>query len=333
MADIKTISKYVFFILISLPICWIGLSFLGFTETEIEKDKDFENEFIKNYAIYAIEIPEKLDFAGDNIPLNNFDVFESVDREFLVNVYWQSQTLLFIKRANKYFPIIEKILKENDVPDDFKYLAVAESGLTNVVSPAGATGFWQFMKPAAIEYGLEVNNDIDERYNLEKSTVAACKYFRASYKKYQNWSLVAASYNMGTGGLDSQISTQCVSDYHDLLLNTETGRYLYRIVAIKTILSNPEKYGFHFRDKDLYQNIPVDRIRIDTTIDNLVEFSHNININYKVLKIFNPWLRKSYLPNKSNKEYFINIPKKGYRDFKPTIEASIDSLIIDTIQN
>lgn len=303
-------------------LCWICFLFTGSTDSETEKDKEYISDFRTNYAVYAVDIPDELDFAGEKIPLTNFDVYESVDREFLVNVYWQSQTLLFIKRANKYFPVIEKILKENNIPDDFKYLALAESGLTNTISPSGATGFWQFMKPAATEYGLEINSDIDERYNLEKSTEAACKYFNESYKKYNNWSLVAASYNMGMGGLDKQLNSQKESDYHELLLNSETARYLYRIVAIKTILSDPGSYGFHYREKDLYHYIPVDVIKIDTTIHNLVDFAKSQNINYKVLKIFNPWLRQNILPNDSNKEYLLHIPKDGYRSHYMTKEIN-----------
>ncbi|MFH2096444.1 MAG: lytic transglycosylase domain-containing protein, partial [Bacteroidota bacterium] len=277
-------------------------------------------------------IPDKLDFAGEEVPVHHYDVYESIDREFLVNVYWQSQTMLFIKRANKYFPVIEPILKDNGIPDDFKYLALTESGLHNVVSPAGATGYWQFLKGTGKEYGLEISDEVDERYDLEKSTIAACKYFHEAYAKYKNWTMVAASYNMGMGGADKQIEKQKVSDYHDLLLNNETARYVYRIIAIKTILSNPEDYGFHFRDKDLYQPVPTFDVEIDSAITDFVDFAKKYNINYKILKEFNPWLRQSFLTNKEKKKYVIRIPVEGFRSFQKAYEYNRpDSVATDTL--
>lgn len=325
--------KKVLFTFIIISIVWLTQTLLSFSYSEPEKDKEYNKQFQQDYSIYAINIPENLDFAGEAVPLNHFDVYESMDREFLVNVYWQSQTLLFIKRANKYFPIIEPILKEEGVPDDFKYLAVAESGLLNVVSPSGATGFWQFMKTTGKEYDLQIDNEIDERYDLIKSTKAACKYLKDSYKKYGNWTLVAASYNMGVGGLDKQLERQKTSNYYDLLLNNETARYVYRIIAIKAILSEPDKYGFHFRSKDLYQHIPVDKIEIDSAITDLAEFANNFEISYKVLKIFNPWLRDSFITNKDKKTYIIEIPKKGFRDFNKALEFNTsDSLQTDSLK-
>jgi len=317
-----------------ISIIWLTQTLLSFSFSEPEKDKIYDKEFQGNYSIYAINLPDKLDFAGEAVPLTNFDVYESLDREFLVNTYWQSQTLLFIKRSNKYFSIIETILKEKGIPDDFKYLALAESGLTNVISPAGATGFWQFLKNTGKEYGLEINSEVDERYHLEKSTKAACKYFNDAYKKYKNWTLVAASYNMGMGGLNKQIKRQAVNNYYDLLLNSETSRYVYRILAIKTILINPEKYGFHFREKDLYQNIPVKNIEIDSSITDFSDFAIKHDINYKILKTFNPWLRQNFLTNKNKKTYSIKIPKKGYRNFKLAFEYNTsDSIHIDSIKH
>lgn len=278
-----------------------------------EKNKELAvNSLEKSYKISAIEIPNKLYFANENVPLEDISVKESIDREFLVNTYWQSQTLLFLKRSNRFFQIIEPILKQNGIPDDFKYLAVIESGLSNVVSPSGAKGFWQFLKNTAKEYKLEVNTQVDERYNLEKATQAACEYFNESYRKFGNWTLVAASYNMGKVGLAKQMKRQKESDYYHLLLNSETGRYIYRIIAVKEILSNPEKYGFYVEKKQLYPFVKTTEITVDSAISNLADFAHEQSISYKVLKLYNPWLRDNILTNKRKRTYKIKIPVKGY---------------------
>lgn len=265
-----------------------------------------------DYNIYAVDIPEDLNFAGEQVPLDDPDVFERMDRELLVNTYWQSNGLLIIKRANKYFPIIEPILEKYGVPDDFKYLAVAESALQNVVSPAGATGFWQIMKTTARESGLEVNSNVDERYHVEKSTEVACKYLLKSKEKFGSWTLAAASYNAGPYGITKQQGRQKVSDYYDLLLGQETGRYIFRILAIKEILSNPAKYGFNFKDKHLYEHIPTYEVAVDSAVTNFADFAKQYSINYKILKIHNPWLREAHLNNKSKKQYQIKIPEEGY---------------------
>ena len=276
-----------------------------------------ENEDLKSsYAIFAVELPENLEFASESVPLDQIDVRESLDREILVNTYWQSQTLLFIKRAHRYFPVIEKILKKYNVPDDFKYLAVAESGLMNVISPANAVGFWQLLEGTAREYGLEVNDEVDERYHVEKSTEAACKYLLESYEKYGNWTMAAASYNAGRRGIDRQVLKQKESDYYDLLLYEETSRYLFRILAYKLILSNPSQYGFHVGEEDLYPQIPYFEVTVDNNVINFADFAKRYDINYKILKWMNPWLREDHLNNRYNKSYFIRIPRKGYFDPK-----------------
>ncbi|MBQ3832673.1 MAG: lytic transglycosylase domain-containing protein, partial [Bacteroidales bacterium] len=197
-------------------------------------------------------IPDEIIFCEERVPLENFDVYEALDYELVVNMYRHSATITYLKKAKRYFPEIEKVLKENNIPDDLKYLCVAESGLSNVVSPAGATGFWQFMKSAANEYGLRIDTNIDERYNHHKSVVAACKYFKDAYKKFKSWTLVAASYNMGMGGVSKSIESQKVDNYWDLLLNQETARYVYRIIALKLVMENPSTYGFNLDEKDLY---------------------------------------------------------------------------------
>ncbi|WP_116524748.1 lytic transglycosylase domain-containing protein [Seonamhaeicola aphaedonensis] len=275
-------------------------------------DENFERKLINDYNVYALQVPNDLDFAGEPMPLGNPDILERMDRELLVNTYWQSNGLLMFKRSKKYFPIIEPILAKHGVPDDFKYLAVIESGLTNAVSPAGARGVWQIMKATGRENGLEVNDNVDERYHLEKATEVACKYLLEAKESLGSWTLAAAAYNAGKAGVSRRLNEQNVSNYYDLLLGEETGRYLFRIVALKEILSNPNKYGFNFRDKDLYTNIPTFKVEVDTAVTDFSQFARKFGINYKILKLHNPWLREKHLNNKSRKLYEIEIPKEGY---------------------
>ena len=277
---------------------------MGSDENQVER-------LVNDYNVYAIPLPENLDFAGEPVPMSSPDIQERMDRELLVNTYWQSNGLLLIKRANKYFPIIEPILAEHGVPDDFKYLAVIESGLMNVVSPAGARGFWQFMESTGKEYGLEINSNVDERYHLEKSTHAAAEYLKKSRERFGSWTLAAAAYNAGNYGISRQMERQEVGDYYDLLLGEETGRYVFRILALKEILKDPRKFGFNFREKDLYQPIPSYKVRVDTAVTDFPKFARDFGINYKILKIHNPWLREAHLNNASRREYFIEIPEEG----------------------
>ncbi|WP_276167210.1 lytic transglycosylase domain-containing protein [Zobellia alginiliquefaciens] len=279
--------------------------------TENEK-REIDKNVAEGYRISAIEIPEDLSFAGEAVPQDDPEVMERIDREFLVNTYWQSNAVLLIKRANMYFPIIEPILAKNGIPDDFKYLAVAESGLQNVVSHAGAAGFWQIMKATGQEHGLEVNRNVDERYNLEKATEVACEYLNRNYKRYGSWTLTAASYNAGAGAINKYLGIQQVSDYYDLLLGQETGRYVFRIMAIKEILSHPEKYGFDIDKKDMYQAVPTFKVEIDEPVLSFADFAQQYEINYKILKRHNPWLREAHLNNSSRKKYTVEIPNKGY---------------------
>lgn len=305
---VKTLISFSFFIVFYIVYYIINYS----TSTD---DKQYSEEYKKNYNVYSIPIPDEMFFANEDVPIKQFDVRESFDRELHVNGYWQSQTLSFFKKANRFFPIIEPILKKNGIPDDFKYIAVIESGLSNVVSPAGARGIWQFMPTTAKEYGLEVSDEVDERYHLEKATHAACKYFKDAYKIFNNWTLVAASYNIGMSSLSKQVNKQKVDSYYDLQLNEETSRYIYRILAVKLIMSNPENYGFRFRKKDLYSPIPSTTITVDSAITDLTTFAIENKINYKILKILNPWLRQSSLQNKEKKKYEIKILKEGFREF------------------
>lgn len=277
-----------------------------------EQIKEGELNVAPEYKISAIDIPEDLNFAGEEVPQQDPEIMERIDREFLVNTYWQSNALLLMKRSHKYFPIIEPILAKNDVPDDFKYLAVAESGLQNIVSPAGATGFWQIMKQTGREYGLEVNSNVDERYHLEKSTEVACQYLKKYKEKYGSWTLAAAAYNAGPGSINKFMNIQQVDDYYDLLLGEETGRYVFRIMAIKEILTHPDKYGFVIEEDDLYTAIPTFNVEIDEPVANFAEFAEQYGINYKILKWHNPWLREPHLNNASAKKYIIQIPNKGH---------------------
>ncbi|MRT17342.1 lytic transglycosylase domain-containing protein [Vitellibacter sp. q18] len=275
-------------------------------------DENLEKKIINDYNVYALPLPEKMDFAGEPVPLNNPDIRERMDRELLVNTYWQSNGLLLFKRANKYFPQIEPLLKKYGLPDDFKYLAVAESGLEYTSSPAGASGIWHFMKGTGLEYGLEINDYVDERYNLEKATMVAAEYLKKSKERFGTWTMAAASYNAGVGGMLKQINRQKETSYYDLLLNDETSRYVFRILALKEIMSNPQQYGFNFREKDLYTNIPTYKVKVNTPVEDWAEWVKPYGINYKILKLHNPWLRDTYLKNASGKEYFIEIPEKGY---------------------
>lgn len=314
----------IIYLLTTFSIFSVTAIIFSFTGTE-EENKQLSKNFKKDYAIFALEIPDSLSFAREPVPIENMDVRESFDRELLVNTYWQSQTLLFIKRANKYFPVIERILEKNGIPDDFKYIPLAESGLQNVVSPMKAVGYWQLLEGTARDYGLEVKNEVDERYHLEKSTEAACKFFRESYDEFGTWTMAAASYNVGRSGLKSQVERQKEDNYYNLLLNIETGRYMYRVLAIKTILENPDKYGFYVKKKDLYYPIDHFEVEVDSSVQDFASFAKSFNTNYKILKYLNPWLRDKYLTNPGKKTYQIKIPKNGSRQFISQDELTLQS--------
>ena len=262
--------------------------------------------------VEALDIPNVMTFAGERVPLQDTDVRERLDRELHVNTYWHSNMLLMIKKANRFFPVIAPLLKKYNLPDDFKYLAVAESGLDNVTSSAGASGFWQFMKATGKQYGLEINSYVDERYNLELATKVAAQYLLNSKELFGSWTNAAAAYNAGNAGISKQMKRQDATDYYSLLLNSETARYVFRILAFKEILSNPKKYGFYVDQDDLYQAIPTKTIVVDTPIEDFAKFAKKQGINYKILKIHNPWLRDTFLKNASGKKYHIKIPKPGY---------------------
>tara|TARA_Y100000768_G_C23945345_1_gene667288 strand:- start:497 stop:1384 length:888 start_codon:yes stop_codon:yes gene_type:complete len=287
---------------LTILIVFIFLSFA------ISKSRFLTNGKESSYNIYPISIPKKVSFAGEEMSLDEDDLIERMDREFLVNTYWQSNTILLIKRANKYFPQIEKILIREGVPTDFKYLALIESGLQNVTSPSGAKGFWQIMKTTGKEYGLEINGNVDERYNLSLSTRLACKYLKKAKDKFGSWTLAAAAYNRGINGVQNKIKNQNQTAYENILFGEETKRYVFRIIALKNIIESPESFGFYIKEEQMYKPIKYKEIKIDIPLNNLSEFSKDLGLNYKNFKIHNPWLLENHLNNKSRKVYTISIP-------------------------
>jgi membrane-bound lytic murein transglycosylase D len=274
-------------------------------------ERQYNELFTRYYRVYTPEIPVKMDFAGEKVPLDIYYNHEILEREIIANTYMHSSTIMMFKRAYRWLPVIEPILKKNDIPDDFKFLALAESNLVNTVSPAGAEGFWQFLKPTGQKYGLEINEEVDERYNVEKATEAACKYFRDSYDQYKNWTLVAASFNRGPEGVRKAMENQKVSDFYDLYFLDETARYIFRILALKEIYNHPARYGYYLREQDFHPPIPMYTLKIDTAIADLPAFALKMKINYRILRELNPWIRRYSLPNKSKKTYLFNLPKEG----------------------
>jgi len=296
-----------FRILSLILVLFVTLLLLNGIQKETSGKKIFTHEF---YKIKAIKLPSDLNLAGERVPIEKKDIRERMDRELLVNTYWQSNGLLLIKRANKYFPILEPLLKKHGLPDDFKFLALAESAFTDETSSAGAAGIWHFMKRTGKEYGLEINKNVDERYHIEKSTKVAAAYLKKSKERFNSWTLAAAAYNAGNYGIHKQLEKQQVTNYYDALLANETERYIFRIIALKEVISNPKKYGFIFDDEDLYTHTKTRVIKVDTVISNITLFAKKFGITYKELKIHNPWLRENKLNNASRMLYEIKIPVK-----------------------
>ena len=282
--------------------------FVVFAISSLKSDEQsVETAANEKFTSYAL--PGSVTFAGEKMPLELFDVREYLDRELISNAYFHSQTIKLIKLAPRYFPIIEPILKKNGIPDDFKYLAMAESALNpRAVSPAGAVGFWQFLDVTAKQYGLEVSKEIDERYHIEKSTEAFCKYLKESYRKFGNWTMAAAAYNGGNGRIERQMERQKLTNFYDLYFAEETRRYIYRIVAIKLVIENPENYNFKVEEKEKYPFIKTRDVEITGPVADFGEFAIKQGINYKYLKDFNPWLRDEKLTNTARKKYIIKIP-------------------------
>lgn len=277
-----------------------------------ESDVDHQLRFNEGYKIFSLNLPTDLEFCGEHVPMDQLDVRERLDRELLVNTYWQSNSLLAHKRANRWFPLIEPILKREGVPDDMKYIPLIESGLTNVTSPAGAVGFWQFMKETAIAEGLVVNNEVDERYNVVRSTEAACKHLKEAHARYGSWAMAAATFNLGRGNLERQIGRQNETNYFNLLLPEETSRYVFRILAMKAIITDPARYGFHLRQKDLYAPYSTRAMEITPPVEDLNAFATRQGTSYKLLKLLNPWLRDNTLSDHGGRKYTILLPAEGF---------------------
>ena len=269
---------------------------------------------VGTHMVTPVELPSKLSFAGEEVPLKYNDVSESLDRELLSTVYFHSQTIRYLKSMPRYFSMIVPVLKKNGIPEDFKYLCVAESGFdVRATSPAQAAGLWQLLEATAKESGLEVNKEVDERYNIEKSTEVACRIFKSAYAKYGSWALVAASYNGGMAGLDRKIATQKAKSYYDLYFVEETTRYVFRILSLKLVMENPEKYGFRIEKKEVYPTIETKTVEVKGPVADWASFAIDKGITFKALKMFNPWLRDTSLKNPTKKTYLIKIPVKGYR--------------------
>ena len=268
-----------------------------------------EKELKIPQAIHAVPIREKYTFGGENVPIQNFDVRERLDRELLVNTYWHSNSILCIKAAQRYFPVIEEVLAKYRIPDDFKYIPVVETSLRNETSPAGAKGIWQFMKPVAESYDLEVNEEVDERYHFEKSTEAACRHILRYKQRFGSWTLAAAAYNAGEGNLSKELGRQGEASYYDLNINDESSRYIFRLLAMKDIMEHPDDYGFFIQPEEKYNRNGTKKIEVKTPIANLGEWAREHGTTYRMLKLMNPWLRTSSLTNKLKKTYQIEVPK------------------------
>ena len=298
-----------FFRLIAVIPIFMCSALMGCSGTAIQRP-----DSVGTHLFTPIELPEKLTFAGEEVPMEYYDVRESLDRELLSTVYFHSQTIRYVKNMPRYFSVIEPILKSNGIPEDFKYLCVAESGFdAKAVSPAKAVGLWQILESTAKENGLEVNNEVDERYNIEKSTEVACRIFKSDYQRFGSWALVAASYNGGRAGVDRQIAVQKVKNYYDLLFVEETSRYVFRILALKLVMENPEKYGFGIKRNQLYPVIETRNVEVKGSVADWAAYAIGKGITYKALKMFNPWLRETSLKNPARKTYTLKIPEKGFR--------------------
>lgn len=299
-------------LVLGLTIAVIALQLFSFSTSSDETDLVHQRRFNESYNIFSINLPTDLSFCGEKVPLELLDVRERLDRELLVNTYWQSNSLLAHKRANRWFPLIEEILEREGIPEDMKYIPLVESGFTNVTSPAGAVGFWQFMERTAVAHGLEVNKEVDERYNVVRSTEAACDFLKEAHERYGSWAMAAASYNLGQGNLERQIERQQERDYFNLLLPEETSRYLFRILAMKSIIADPERYGFHLRTKDLYAPYRTTAHALKAPVENLNDFAAENGTNYKTLKLLNPWLRDNTLKGRPGKTYTVLLPAADF---------------------
>ncbi len=308
MKNKSLISKTLYFVSGGVLTLLIFMIFSAFRSEEVSQTSSSDSNI---FEVRTPNVPSEVYLFGEKIPLESFDIYERLERELIVNTYLHSATLLGLKRSGRWFPVIEPILKRNNIPDDFKYLAVAESNLDNVISSAGATGFWQFMESAGKKYGLEINDQVDERYHLEKSTQAACDYLKEAYDRFGSWTLAAAAYNAGFNGIEKWSKIQNSKNFYNLLLNSETSRYIFRIAALKIIFENPSTYNFYIDSSEKYQPLNTVEMTIDSSITDFSAFAQQLKINYKILKYYNPWLRDTGLKNKNKKVYTIKVPSDG----------------------
>jgi len=264
-----------------------------------------------NYYVLGLNIPANLDFCNERIPANDFAIRSNLEKEFFNNSYWKAHSVVLFNKAQRWFPYIEPILKQEGVPDDFKYMAVIESHLSNVTSPVGAAGFWQLVPITAGYFGLEVNSDVDERYDVEKATRVACQLIKQAHKVFKNWTLTAAAYNRGIGGILKAMKQQKTQNYYELLLNSETGSFVYRILAYKTLLSNPGHFGLKKKKMVYFPKVPYSVYKIDSSITNLNALAEHIGCSPGTIKLFNPWLLRGQLQNPGHKVYEIRVPKGG----------------------
>ena len=310
-----------------LLACGMAIILIGVTATltialaqsndeQMESYEGTDHEYLFfdqiDHITHDIELPDTLYFCGEEVPLDLFYVRERLERELLINTYRHSTTILQLKRTTRWFPVMEPIMEQYGLPEDFKYLAMIESELTNAVSPSKAVGFWQFLESTGKEYGLEINREVDMRYDVEKETVAACKYLKAAYRKFDNWTAAAASFNCGPGRITRTMEEQRVDSYYDMRLPEETQRYVFRILALKLITENPEKYGFQIGDNGWYLPFETKTVTVTQSIPNLIDFAFEQGTNYKMLKYFNPWLRSNSLTVSAGNTYEIKIPTGDY---------------------
>lgn len=312
-------------------VSFIGLALLQFTVLYFKGgNENFPSYQNNNFSVFGLNIPRNLSFCDEKIPTNDYALKDNLEKEFFKNKQWKNNAGYLFSKAQKWFPYIEPILKKEGVPDDFKYVAVIESHLSNAVSPAGAAGFWQLVPSTARHYGLIVNEGVDERLDIEKSTHAACKLIKYAYSIFKNWTLTAAAYNLGVGGIQNALANQKSDNYYDLLLNRETGSFIYRILAYKTLFANPEHLGLKKKSLKYYPKVPVKIIKVDSSITNLNHFAKKINCNIALLKLFNPWLVSDKLENPDKHVYEFKIPKKSNADYSSYYADLMKSDIIDS---
>jgi hypothetical protein len=296
-------------------------------------DSDFKNLLFSDYKLFGVTIPKDLNFCGEKVPTENYAVKKALEKEFYVKAFNQPSTLILHKKAGRYFPLIESILKKNGVPDDFKYVAMVESGLDNSLSQSGSGGFWGLMPPVARDYGLQVDEQVDERFNIEKSTEVACRIIKDIYKKYNNWTLAVAAYDLGPGALDRALERQGTLSYYELDLNDETAMYVYRLLAFKEIISRPQAYGYKLTKHDLYAPIATRSVPVDSSITDLSRFAASQESDYYSMKALNPWLLKSSLNNPDHKNYIILFPRKGVKLYGIEMPDTVKLVPVDTLKN